>query len=95
MLNLELLVLPLDLAQRLQLGGNDRVHIYALGHDDPLSREFSPTRQHERMDVKRLGDIAAQDVGLLVQSNRGGLEFVAVTAGGFWAWLCIGGTPEG
>ena len=65
MLDLQLLVLPLDLTQRLQLGGYRRTHLRTLGHNDPLPRESSPTRQHVRMDLKRVGDVADQGTGLL------------------------------
>ena len=95
MLDLQLLVLPLDLTQRLQLGGYRRTHLRTLGHNDPLPRESSPTRQHEGVDVKRLGDIADPYAGPLAQTHRRGFEGIAVAMDGSGAWLGHWDTPEG
>ena len=95
MLELELLILSLDLAQRLQFGCRRRIHRCTLGHDNALSRESSPTRQHVGMDVKRPGDIADPHAGLMAQTNGRGLEGIAVAMDGSGAWLWHWDTPEG
>jgi hypothetical protein len=48
---------------------------------------FTPTRQHEGMDVKRLGNVAHGDARQLTQTDSSCLEFLGVTEGGSWAWL--------
>src|SRR5690348_4697205 len=78
MLELQPLVVLLDLAQGLELGGNRRIHVDTLRHDLSFACQLSPTRQHERVDVKRLGHIADRDARQLAQAHCGGLEGIAV-----------------
>lgn len=74
-------MLLLQLAQRLQLRSYLFVHFHTLGHDQPLARLLAPTRQHEGMDVKRLGDLLHADAGKLAQAYGRSLEVLAVLVG--------------
>ena len=56
MLELEALVLSFELPQLLELGGRFGIELRALGHDLSLASLLAPTRQHERVDVKRGSD---------------------------------------
>src|SRR3546814_9074864 len=49
------------------------------GHDLSLARQPAPTRQHEGVDVKRLGNLADRHTRQLAQVDRGRLELGAVT----------------
>src|SRR3546814_150423 len=94
MLELQALVVLLDLAQRLELGRHRRIHVYTLGHDLSLACHPAPTRQHERVDVKRLRDVADRHAGQLAQANCGCLELGAVAIGRSGTWLRHWDTPE-
>src|SRR5690606_21758296 len=94
MLELQSLVLLLDLAQRLELGRNRRIHVYTFRHDQSLACQPAPTRQHERVDVKRFGDVADRHARKLAQADRGGLELGAVAVGSSGSWRWHWDTPE-
>src|SRR5690554_2426967 len=94
MFELQPLVLLLELAKLLEFGGNCRIYVHTLGHDRALARKLAPTRQHERVDVKRLGDIANRDPGKVAQANGGCFELGAVSVCGSGAWLWHLDTPE-
>jgi hypothetical protein len=57
MLDLQPLIGLLHPAQFLELRRHFFIDRHTLGHDQTLARLFAPTRQHERMDVKRGGNI--------------------------------------
>lgn len=76
MLDLQPFVLALHLAQRLQLGCHGFVYFNTLAHDRSLAGQFAPTRQHEGVNVKRLGHIAYRHAGKLAQRTA-----VALNAG--------------
>lgn len=86
MLELELLVGLLDPAKLLELGLDLFVHRHTFGHDRPLARLFTPTRQHEGVDVKRLGDVAYGHARELAQADGRGLEMIAVAIGRSGTW---------
>src|SRR5690554_443656 len=94
MFELQPLILLLELAKLLEFGGNCRIYVHTLGHDRALARKLAPTRQHERVDVKRLGDIANRDPGKVAQANGGCFELGAVSVCGSGAWLWHLDTPE-
>src|SRR5690606_30795747 len=94
MLELQALVVLLDLAQGLELARHRRIHVHTPGHDLSLARQLAPTRQHERVDVKRLGNVADRHARQLAQADRGGLELGAVAVGRSGSWLWHWDTPE-
>lgn len=66
----------------------------ALGHYHPPARHLAPTRQHERMDVKRIGHIAHADAWQLTQTDSRCLEVGTVSAGSYRAWRRNFDTPD-
>ena len=87
MLELELLVRLLHPTQLLELGQYLLIYRRPFCHDHSLACLFAPTRQHEGMDVKRLGHVLYGNAGHLAQTDRGGLELAAVARGGARARL--------
>src|SRR6185437_687885 len=87
MLDLQALVRLLHPTQLLELGGYFFLDSYTFGHDYTLARLFAPTRQRERMDVKRRGNITHRDARQLAQTDSGCLEIFGVAIGRSWAWF--------
>src|ERR1700687_3853759 len=69
----------LDAPQLLELRRNFLVDLYLLGHDLPRACLLALTRQHERMDVKRFGDILNAHARQLAEPDGAALEPLAVT----------------
>ena len=80
------------MAPLLKAGG--RRHHHTFGHDRALARLFAPTRQHEGVDVKRMGNILHGDARHLAQADGGGFELRAVARGGAGARVGMGTTPD-
>src|SRR5687768_15421380 len=78
MLELQPLVVLLHAAQFLELRGHVLLDLHTLRHDPSLTRLLAPTRQHERVDVKRLRDVPHRNARQLAQLHRRRLESLAV-----------------
>jgi len=86
MIELELLVGLLHPPKLLELGGHGFVDGYTLGHDHSFACLSAPTRQHERMNGKRLRNILDAHRAQLTQTNSSCLEFLAVPIRSSGAW---------
>jgi hypothetical protein len=87
MFDLQLLVSLLHATKFFELCGNLFIDSYTFSHDHTLARLFAPTRQHERMDVKRLSNVTHRDTRQLAQTDGCRLEFLGVFVGGARAWF--------
>src|ERR1700741_5310278 len=94
MLELEALVVLLYLPKLLELGSDVLLHLDALGHDQPLSRLLTPTRQHEGMNGKRSRDILHLHALHLAQADGCGFELIAVAVRRPRSWHGHVDTPE-
>ena len=57
MFDLEALIISLHATQCLQFSRRTLINLHTFGHDLPLTYLLTPTRQHERVDVKRFRKI--------------------------------------
>ena len=94
MLELQSLVVLLHPPQRLELRRYVLLHLHALRHDPSLARLLAPTRQHERMDVKRLRDVLHLNARQLAQPHRRRFESIAVLVRRPRTWSWHLDTPE-
>ena len=94
MLELQPLVFLLQLAQLFELRQHLFVHFNTFGHDQSLSRLFAPTRQHERVDVKRPRDITHFNARKPAEANGCRLEVIAVLVRRLGPGLGIIDTPD-
>ena len=94
MLHLQAFVRLLHLTQLLELRRYFFIDCYTLGHDHTLARLFAPTRQHEWMDVKRVGNVTHRDAGQLAQTDGCRLELLRVFVSGAGPGLGMVWTPE-
>ena len=94
MLKLQAFVPALHLAQLLELGTDGLVQFDTLGHDDSFAGKLSPTRQHERMDVKGLGNIGYRNARELAQAYGGCLEMIGIAVGASGARAGHWDTPD-
>jgi len=72
-------IITLDLAQTLEFRGRFRIedHI-VIGHEPPLPHQFSPSGQHERVDIQGVRHVLHLHARQSTHPHRPHLELVRV-----------------